>query len=86
VSLRSLLIPCVIVFCGWSQEPEKPPCDAQHRGDVWPKAAAGAAKRPLEMCTRGAWKYRWEPVTVSVSQLAKERASAAQRKPRPAAK
>jgi hypothetical protein len=26
----------------------------------------------LEVCTAGAWKYRWRPVTVNVRQLGKK--------------
>ena len=53
------------------------------RGRLWPEAvnydpaAARRAERCGEifMCRLGAWTYRWEPLTVHVSQLGKGRAT-----------
>jgi hypothetical protein len=73
VSLRWLLISFVAVGCAWAGEPEKPRCNAQHRGELWPATATPGSDQSLQMCTLDVWKYRWEPVTVSVSQLSKER-------------
>jgi hypothetical protein len=72
LSLVVLLVPCL------AAENAKPQCNAKSRGTLWPAqantdpAAARKALRcgELQMCTAGTWKYRWEPMTVSVSQLA----------------
>jgi hypothetical protein len=56
-----------------------PNCSAKPRGQFWPPEANQdrglllklARLGELHMCTRGAWRYRWESPTVHVSQLAK---------------
>jgi hypothetical protein len=72
VSLKWLLIPVVMWVCAWGRDAEKPRCDAQHRGELWP-ADVRHGEGAQQMCTLDVWRYRWEPVTVSVSQLGKER-------------
>ncbi len=72
LSLIVLLVPCMA-----AAENAKPQCNAKNRGSLWPAqantdpAAARKALRcgELQMCTAGTWKYRWEPMTVSLSQL-----------------
>jgi hypothetical protein len=59
----------------------KPRCSAKLRGRFWPEQANSDAKLALtlaragqlEMCAVRVWKYRWENLTVHVSQLSKER-------------
>lgn len=59
----------------------KPRCSAKLRGRYWPEQANSDARLAvtlarsgqLEMCAARVWKYRWETLTVHVSQLAKER-------------
>ena len=68
--IRWLLVPAMTLCC-LSHAAEKPPCNARNKGEVWPPPGARSAGRPLEMCTLNVWKYRWELVTVPVSQLAK---------------
>ena len=56
-----------------------PGCSAKLRGQFWPPEANQdrgllmklARMGELRMCTRGAWRYRWESPTVHVSQLGK---------------
>ena len=84
--VRWVLITVAMVFCGWSQDLGKPPCNAQNRGEIWPKASARNANREIEMCTLHVWKYSWEKLTVSVSQLAKDpKRDGGSEPPRPAA-
>ena len=61
-------------------EDVKPRCSAKLRGRFWPEQANYDARLvltlarsgQLEMCSVRVWKHRWETLTVSVSQLAKE--------------
>jgi hypothetical protein len=65
-----------------AKEPEaiqKPACKAPIHGQFWPQAAntdVTAARKlaqcgALEICTRTAFRYKWQPVTVNVRQLGK---------------
>ncbi len=69
---RLLLIPLLMQVSGWARQPEKPPCNEHNRGAVWPARANRDACHAVEMCTLNVWKYRWEPVTVPISRLAKD--------------
>lgn len=69
---RWILVPSLMLGCMWAQAPQKPRCNAQHSGELWPPHPASGSCRPIEMCTLNVWKYRWEPLTVHVSQLAKD--------------
>ena len=59
----------------------KPGCDAASQGRFWPEAANYSrteARRTfqsgmLEMCTAGNRKYRWQPLSVHVSQIRRKR-------------
>jgi hypothetical protein len=55
----------------------KPACNAETAGRWWPE---GANQDPalrkkmarcgeLQICARGHWRYRWEPLTVRLDQL-----------------
>jgi hypothetical protein len=70
--VRWMFIPMLMLACGWAQEPPKPRCNAQQRGRLWPEGAARSTCGQIEICTLSVWKYRWEPITVHVSQLAKD--------------
>ena len=83
--LRWLLIPA-IVACGWAGNAERPRCNADTRGAIWPQGNDRTADRPLEICTLSVWKYRWEQVTISVSQLTKDRTHGAESKAPPSGK
>lgn len=78
-----MLLPLLIVFVvmawpGLGEESAKPACNTGNQGRLWPEAAnvdRQAARRAercgeLQVCTRGVWRYRWEPLTVHVQQLA----------------
>jgi hypothetical protein len=72
MSLRWLLIPTIGLACCFAEQVKKPACDKQHQGMAWPEQDARSACTEIEVCTVGVWKYRWQPVTVHVSQLAKD--------------
>jgi hypothetical protein len=82
------LIVLLAMTC-FSEEVVKPPCNAQNRGQLWPlesnydHQAARRAERSgtLEICSPGIWKYRWQSLTVHVSQLGAASASEEQRRP-----
>ena len=56
----------------------RPACTAETHLQMWPPSAndsaaaahAFARNGHLEICTRGAWRYRWSSPTVHISQLA----------------
>jgi hypothetical protein len=58
----------------------KPRCSAKLHGRFWPEQANSDAKLAvalarsgeLEICSVRVWKYRWESLTVHISQLAKD--------------
>ena len=56
-----------------SQPSEKPRCTKENRGMVWPPESARNNCSEVEVCTFHIWNYRWESVTVHVSQLAKNK-------------
>lgn len=72
--LRLLLISAVTLLGCAAQQSEKPkpPCNARNRGQLWPEPKDRDACHPVEMCTEHRWKYRWQPLTVDVSQLSKD--------------
>ena len=67
---RGVLIPLLTLCCAFAETPAKPKCEARNRGELWPPVNLRDSCHALEMCTRDVWKYRWEPLTVSISQLA----------------
>jgi hypothetical protein len=71
--MRLLLISAVSLVCCFAQQPDKPVCNKKNQGALWPAPGEADACHPVEMCSLDVWKYRWEPVTVDVSQLAKDR-------------
>jgi hypothetical protein len=48
---------------------QKPACDAKSRGKLWPEKGGRGADTPVEICAPKGWHYRWEQLTVDVSQL-----------------
>ncbi len=75
-----LMVAVTLAACCFAREDEKPRCTAKLRGQFWPEQAnsdPGLVSRlirtgQLEICTVRVWRHRWEPLTVTVSQLAKE--------------
>jgi predicted membrane-bound mannosyltransferase len=57
--------------------PAKPVCNAASVGRMWPDAANDNPRMvmklsrcgELQVCTRGAWHYRWKSPTVTIDQL-----------------
>ena len=76
-----LILSFLLSLAGFAQQPEKPRCNAEIRGQFWPdeanhnpKIARTLAKTgKLELCTVRTWRHRWEPVTVTLSDLIKKR-------------
>ena len=58
----------------------RPACTAENHLEMWPPAANASAADAhalarngrLEICTRGAWRYRWSSPTIQISQLAQK--------------
>jgi hypothetical protein len=48
---------------------EKPACDAKTRGKLWPEKGGRGADVPVEICAPKGWHYRWQQLTVDISQL-----------------
>lgn len=62
---------------GAASEQERPACNAGMRGRFYPEKAnadADHARRSAQcgelwICTKGAWRHRWERLSVHISQL-----------------
>jgi hypothetical protein len=54
--------------CASGAEPAKPACNAQTRGELWPETGR-VSGTPIEICSKAHRKYRWQQLTVDVSQL-----------------
>ena len=72
MSFRFVLIPVLVQFCAWAEAPARPVCAKQTRGEIW-RAHTHSPCESVEICTLSVWKYKWEPATVSFSQLARDR-------------
>jgi hypothetical protein len=58
-----------VSFCAPGAEPVKPVCNAQTQGNLWPEKTSRGSEVPVEICSKVHRKYRWEQLTVDVSQL-----------------
>jgi hypothetical protein len=67
----------VIPACAEDARHSKPVCTAKIRGKIWPEKTSANSAVPTEMCAPRRFSYRWQQLTVDVSEL---RADAA-RKP-----
>jgi hypothetical protein len=47
----------------------KPACNAQTKGKIWPENTSRGNGVPIEICATRFWRFRWEQLTVDVSQL-----------------
>ena len=47
----------------------KPACNAQNENKLWPEKTSKGTGVPIEICVTKYWGYRWEQLTVDVSQL-----------------
>jgi hypothetical protein len=72
-----VLIACQI---GFSEEAQKPVCNAETVGQFWPAEAnrdrASLARLAhcgvLEVCSHGVWRYHWDRMTIRIDQLRKK--------------
>ena len=60
-----LTVPC----SAQSVQTGKPACNEKARGRLWPEKTSHGAAVPIEICAPKGWKYRWQQLTVDVSQL-----------------
>lgn len=72
VLLRSLFTLAIALNVGLPQPPQKPACNAQTRGELWPPRGVRDPSHAAEMCVLEVWKYRWEQVTVPVPRSVKD--------------
>jgi len=80
------VMPLLLVSACFAREAgaAKPECNAQTKGDFWPDKANRGSGVPVEMCVEKHWKYRWEQLTVDISQLRRKHqtvATAAEKTP-----
>lgn len=61
----------VVLGSLFAQSPERPACNARTRGTLWPPRPSNDPRASVELCTAKRWKYRWEPLTVHISELGK---------------
>lgn len=66
-----LAIPLLLAApsCLTSADAPKPTCDQHTRGKLWPEKTARGDATPVEICAPRGWHYRWQQLTVDVSQL-----------------
>ena len=73
------MLPLIFLSAFLSFEPsdERPACNAEQTGLMWPLAANTnpslvrqlAREGTLWICSRGSWRYRWEQPSIHISQL-----------------
>jgi len=68
-----MLVTVLIGVSCWAQdEPaQKPVCNAENHGMLWPARISGHDHVPIEMCSVHLWKFKWRQLTVDVSDLVK---------------
>jgi hypothetical protein len=66
-----LVVPALLAVPSPAQGAEsvKPVCNAKARGRLWPEKTSHGAAVPIEICAPKGFGYRWQQVTVDVSQL-----------------
>ena len=71
--MRLMLVPVLMGISCWAQggQAQKPVCNTENRGMLWPVHISGHDRVPVEMCSVHLWKYKWRPLTVDVSDLVK---------------
>ena len=70
---RLMLVPALMgsLCCAQDGQAQKPACNAENHGMLWPEHISGHDQVPVEMCSVHLWKYKWRPLTVDVSDLVK---------------
>jgi hypothetical protein len=68
-----ILVPVLIGVSCWAQDDpaQKPVCNAENHGMLWPAHISGHDHGPIEMCSVHLWKFKWHQLTVDVSDLVK---------------
>ncbi|HEY4364413.1 MAG TPA: hypothetical protein VGN17_25840 [Bryobacteraceae bacterium] len=77
--MKFAVLAALLAALCFAEEPQKPACDASHRGQLWPQEAnldSQAARESfqtgeLEICAANNRKFRWEHLSVNVHDLAK---------------
>jgi hypothetical protein len=62
----------MLAACLQAEQPVRPTCNREHRGQLWPEQKSKQPCRAIEICTMRRLRYRWEPLTVHVSQLPRD--------------
>jgi hypothetical protein len=60
-----LIVPCASP----AAEKTKPECTEKTRGKLWPEKTSRGADVPIEICAPKGWHYRWQQLTIDISQL-----------------
>jgi hypothetical protein len=77
-TLPGMLLTVLIATCAFGDSVAvKPACDAKSLSKFWPDAANSDPRTlfdlsrtgQLELCTRGTFRYKWRPLTVSYQEL-----------------
>jgi hypothetical protein len=79
--MKFLLCLSLFSWVGFTQESEKPLCNAKTRGQFWPAEANGNRNElqkyiqqgDLQICMYGTFKYKWTRMTVNVHDLGRDR-------------
>ena len=68
---KSILVALLLALPSYGQEPDarKPLCTKQNLGMLWHDTDAASPRAAVEICSVAAWRYRWKPATVDVSEL-----------------
>ena len=68
-----MLVPVLMGILCWAQDDpaQKPICNAETHGMLWPAHISGHDRVPIEMCSVKLWKFKWHQLTVDVSDLVK---------------
>lgn len=60
---------------------EKPACTAQTAHLVWPEKSERQSGGPVEICVARHFRYKWQPLTVDISELRAKAKGASQAAP-----
>src|SRR5450631_1658266 len=66
-----LAVPLLLAgpLCSQSPDTTKPVCPEKTRRKLWPEKTSRGADVPIEICVPKGWRYRWQQLTIDVSQL-----------------
>jgi hypothetical protein len=88
---RLFLIPVVLAAACLADDATsaKPECNAQNLHKIWPEKADRRSGVPVEICVEKHLRYRWQALTVDISELraqAKSNGKLAKEAPAPASR